>query len=309
MSGKQWSSRYGGWICGCQALTLPYIEADMIAHGVVQTQLDFAQLCYNSGVVASAGTHDGGGAADGRQYSATCRSVWKKWGCLAFYRYPPTFPYHNHVLWVGCPHLAWLAKQQVTGALSGGWNGLGAYHSDHRVRSGSSARYGEWDRVPADTWQQALAKHKPVPPPPTPPPKGILGMTKALYSASKTPQNLVKGKAQWVKLKDGNTSFVYGQTVLSLATITVQASGLKGSEVIHLAWQLVYAKTGEPDIIRSTRRIGLTLTAAMPRGQLTWTGAVPKSDKSGYEVRLRAVATTNAAAAKLDYALAEGAEA
>lgn len=63
----------GGWSfysCPCVAEWWPLVQTMALRRGLVKQKLDVSQGGYNrGGVSASAGTHDGGGVLDLRQYS------------------------------------------------------------------------------------------------------------------------------------------------------------------------------------------------------------------------------------------------
>lgn len=135
-----------GWGCTCMAVTLPLIEADMLAKGLIKRSIDFFQWGYNRGqVAASAGTHDLGGVADCGQWSLEQRRVWAAWGTMPFPRttqFGWTTGDHLHVVWHGCPHQMSSAAQQVRDGLAGR-DGL----VSNRVRNFEK---------PTRTWQEAV---------------------------------------------------------------------------------------------------------------------------------------------------------
>jgi hypothetical protein len=288
---KIWLPRWGIYGCECMRDSLPHIESDMIAHKIIHTKLDWYQGGYHKGTTASAGTHDGGGVGDTAQYSSAAGAIWKKWGVLWYYRHPPLFSYHGHLAWVGCPHGAAPLKQQVAGALHSGWNGL----------AGRSAAYGEWFRVPALTWQQAVKKYaKPAPPKPSAP-KGLLGMTSEIgpFNATKA-QPLPNGKPVHLRINDkpSRHTIIGTRAAQAVATAAIRVTGLKAGERVDLDWQLIYVfvKGGRPDISR-VLRYGSSVTFGKPGTEITWSGGVPASDKKGYDLRLRLRATAHAKAA------------
>ncbi|WP_162143128.1 GH25 family lysozyme [Granulicoccus phenolivorans] len=109
--------------CRCMAITLPLIEADMLARGLIRQNLDFFQWGYNRGRVrASADTHDKGGVADNGQWSPAQRQVWADWGTMPFPRtreFGWTEGEHLHVVWYGCPHQMESTAGQVRSGLAG----------------------------------------------------------------------------------------------------------------------------------------------------------------------------------------------
>ena len=282
------------------AATLPLIQADMIRGKDLKRRLDFAQGAYNVGVAASARTHWGGGVADTLQCNwSTFGHYWKKYGVIDFERFPPLFAHHGHLVWVGCPHQHPQADAQEKGAVKSGWNGL----------AGAASRYGEWFRVPDLTWQQAVKKYKPAPPPP-PVEKGILGMTVPLYyhwgPAGGTP--LPKGKVVWPVLNDkGGISVIGKPTALCTLTATVGVTGLAAGESVAATFELVYdyAADGKPTVSISARRPKV-LTASNNVRTIHFTGRVPKSDKTGATVKLRVRLQANANAAKLAFIQIDG---
>lgn len=88
--------------------------------------LGIMQGAYNSGgVAASAGTHDGGGVFDSRNYSWTELTVMRKIGIIAWKRTPSQgFVFHNHSVIRGCPHLSSGAAYQQSEFVNYRHNGL-----------------------------------------------------------------------------------------------------------------------------------------------------------------------------------------
>lgn len=240
---KIWLPRWGIYGCKCMKETLPGVEADMIAAGIIRERLDFYQGAYHKGTAASAGTHDGGGAVDayphqGGPANSKGQKIWEKWGAICYYRYPPLFGYHNHVLWRGCPHLAPLARRQVGGAVRSGWNGL----------SGRSARYGQKAIVPSRTWEQAVKKYeiKPVKPAPKKS-EGWFGMAAPKMTERKKPFGLKARREAVLPINDkGDSSLVVGKVDDFYTKITVHVSGLPAGQTIHFRAGHVDYKKGAP---------------------------------------------------------------
>ena len=141
-----------GWGCHCMAVTLPKVEDEMLALGLIHTCLDVYQWAYNRGKVdASAGTHDLGGVIDVGQYSLPQRKVFAKWGWMPFPR-TKAFGWsggaHCHAAVVGCPHQVEYVRWQVRSGLAGG-DGLGPM---------TSLRGKKWwgFEKPTHTWQQRM---------------------------------------------------------------------------------------------------------------------------------------------------------
>jgi hypothetical protein len=297
--------RYGRnfYGCECMARTLPLIEADMIRGGDLKAVLDFAQGAYNVGVTASAQTHWGGGVADTAQCNwAKFGHYWKKWGVIDFERFAPLFPHHGHLVWVGCPHQNVQCDAQERGAVKSGWNGL----------SGRASRYGEWFRVPAVSWQEAVKKYTPPPKPPAPPkpppPKGILGMTKPIYYHWGPPGGtaLPDGGVVWPILdKDGHISLEDGAGLVSY-TATVGISGLGAGERVDAAFQLVDDFPGTKPTLALGMRRPKALTAGNNVRTIHFTGRIPKSKNAGGTTKLRVNLTAHAKAAKLAWVQIDG---
>jgi peptidoglycan hydrolase-like protein with peptidoglycan-binding domain len=117
-----------------------------VARGCV---LDLTQGSYSSGVSQSAGTHDGGGAADisvhslcGRSHAAVVRAL-RTVGFAAWYRTPAQgdWPTHIHAIAISDPDLSSGAQSQV-GDYFSGRNGLAGHGPD------------DGPAVPKVTWEQ-----------------------------------------------------------------------------------------------------------------------------------------------------------
>jgi hypothetical protein len=296
--------RYGMFGCECMVRTLPLIEADMIKGGDLKAVIDFAQGAYNQGVAASARTHWLGGVADTVQCNwAKYGHYWRKWGVIDFERFPPLFPHHGHLIWVGCTHQHAQADAQEKGAVKSGWNGL----------SGRASRYGERFRVPTMTWQEAVKKYdrpKPPPPPPPPPPKpeGILGMTKPIYYHWGPPGGtpLPNGGIVWPVLdKEGHISIEDG-TGLVTASATVGITGLAAGEYVVAGFELVDDFPGT----KETKSLGMrrlkTLTPANNVRTVHFKGKVPTSKNAGATTKLRVHLSAHAKAAKLAWIQIDG---
>lgn len=110
---------YGYASCGCQAASLPMIEARLREVGGIRRDLSglITQGAYSTSVSASAGTHSGGGVWD-VAWSTVDTDVkvlaWRESGVAMFPRTPDQgFPYHGHGVWLGCPHLSPSAAKQL----------------------------------------------------------------------------------------------------------------------------------------------------------------------------------------------------
>jgi hypothetical protein len=119
------------------------------AEGIFGSQVVLTQGSYNpGGVDASAGTHDGGGAADVSVsgMSATTRTnllkALRKVGFAAWYRTPAQgFEYHVHIMAISDPDLSSGAQHQ-TGDYYLGMNGLAGRGAD------------DGPSVPKVTWEE-----------------------------------------------------------------------------------------------------------------------------------------------------------
>lgn len=113
----------GGWSfysCPCVAEWWPLVQTMALRRGLVRQKLDVSQGGYNrGGVAASAGTHDGGGVLDLRQYSGGVVKLLREAGSAAWHRGAPHFADHTHLVLVGCPHASAGAKRQVASYLAG----------------------------------------------------------------------------------------------------------------------------------------------------------------------------------------------
>lgn len=102
------------WGCPCVEQWWPLVQKLALKRGLVRQKLDVSQGGYNKGgVAASAGTHDGGGVLDLRQYSEPVVLLLREAGAAAWHRRPPHFSHHTHLVLVGCPHASAGAKRQV----------------------------------------------------------------------------------------------------------------------------------------------------------------------------------------------------
>jgi hypothetical protein len=136
----------GGWTCDCVAISLPWVEADMIRRGLIKYNIDIAQLGWRGDVGASAGTHDEGGATDTwGQWNTEAIDVWRLWGWTMQRRDLTGVNTHAHGWPWGCTHLAPAAQQQAED-WERGLNGL-AY---------PSKVVGRW---PVKHWRQALEEN------------------------------------------------------------------------------------------------------------------------------------------------------
>lgn len=107
----------------------------LAAEKLLGYQLHLIQGSYNSGVSASAGTHDGGGAMDvwgkGTAHWGTEIAVLRRVGFAAWGRTPSQGPwgYHEHCIAIGDPELSSGARAQVVDYFNGR-NGLAGNGKD-----------------------------------------------------------------------------------------------------------------------------------------------------------------------------------
>jgi hypothetical protein len=138
----------GGWTCSCVAISLPWVEADMIRRQIIQQSIDVLQLGWRGDVSASAGTHDEGGCTDVGQWSTAAIQCWREWGWTMQRRDLIGIKTHGHGWPYGCPHLAPAAQAQARD-----WddrrNGL--------VSNGPVV--GKW---PVKRWDDALDERKQI---------------------------------------------------------------------------------------------------------------------------------------------------
>lgn len=119
-----YTSFRGRTCCTCLAAWLPAFEAELIARGVIKTNIDIAQLTGDA--AASASVHSQGGAFDIRQHDAVTIRVARKMGADATWaRTGPSWVgnEHAHGVLTGCPHNS-PARYQIEAVLDG-YNGLG----------------------------------------------------------------------------------------------------------------------------------------------------------------------------------------
>jgi len=145
---------HGYTACDCIVASGPLVEKRFREAGLIVQDFSglVSQGCYSNGAVAaSAGTHDGGGVLDLKDwtpYRADTDALFTACGWIDFYRpygilYAKS-PAHHHVVVNGCPHLSYAAQRQLTDAKAG-LNGLAGKGKD----SGP---------LPLKTWQQAVAE-------------------------------------------------------------------------------------------------------------------------------------------------------
>jgi len=131
----------------------------LAAEKILGYQFDIIQGSYNSGVAASAGTHDGGGAVDvwgkGGSHVAAEVAALRKVGFAAWGRTPAQGPwgYHEHAIAIGDPELSSGARNQVT-AYKNGRNGLASNGRDTFTRAYVN-----------NTWEKYKASVTPAKPP------------------------------------------------------------------------------------------------------------------------------------------------
>ncbi|MGA4507159.1 hypothetical protein ACQB6R_05530 [Propionibacteriaceae bacterium G1746] len=129
----------GGSFTGCSCLQewWPLVNAMALKRGLINETLDVSQGSFSGGAVtASAGTHDGGGVLDLRQFSDKVITLLREAGSAAWHRTPAqsaAFPHHTHLVLVGCPHLASGAADQVD-SYKRGRNGLASDGPDDGPR-------------------------------------------------------------------------------------------------------------------------------------------------------------------------------
>lgn len=106
-----------------------------------------AQGSYSTSVAASAGTHDGGGAADFSVRLMTAKkrekmlNALKDAGFAAWYRTKADgFDPHVHAVAIGCPDLAPIAKRQVTD-YDKCLNGLSGHAADPSYRPSPKVKF------------------------------------------------------------------------------------------------------------------------------------------------------------------------
>lgn len=146
---------HGKRACTCQQKTLPYLERDLRAAGLIKKDLSglITQQAYNSTVDASGPTHDRGGVWDvvHRLVDTDAKKkIWMKHGWIPFDRRTEDapgskWPNHGHMVVAGCPHRDPSAVKQEVAARNGR-NGL-ANNGPFRGDPG-----------PIITWEQALAR-------------------------------------------------------------------------------------------------------------------------------------------------------
>lgn len=146
---------HGKKACTCQQKTLPYLERDLRAAGLIIKDLSglITQQAYNSTVDASGSTHDGGGVWDvvHRLVDTDAKKrIWARHGWIPFDRRTEDapiskWPDHGHMVVAGCPHRDASAMKQEASARAG----RNALANNGPFRG---------DCGPIITWEQALAR-------------------------------------------------------------------------------------------------------------------------------------------------------
>jgi len=157
----------GRTVCSCVKISVEQvIEPRLRAEcgWAANRKLRIFQGCYSNAVSKSGGTHGEGGALDTEKLNDAETRVARECGTTSWQRGTPQDTYfddHNHWIFIGCPDLSPEASSQVT-AYRRGKNGLANGGPDKSPR------------VAYITWQDALKKYKPKPPPQK---EGLLGMS------------------------------------------------------------------------------------------------------------------------------------
>lgn len=133
------------------------------AERIAGANMPVTQGSYNTGVGASAGTHNGGGALDlavggltRRQINRRVRAL-RTVGFAAWYRspLPGVWGAHIHAIAIGTKDLASIARSQV-GDYKRGRNGL----AGHKVDRHRKMMQGHGGTVPYQTWEQYRRKQR-----------------------------------------------------------------------------------------------------------------------------------------------------
>lgn len=269
-------------VCECQYITLPLIEADMKAKGIIKNSIDIYQGGYNKGgVAASAGTHDGGGVLDVGQYSDAALKCWREWGVEMQRRTRAQgFDPHGHGVWKGCNHVSAGARYQQS-EWEAGRNGL-------RGRGPITGPDPKGKKTP--TWQQAVKNHAAKPP--APPTEGVLGMTKIAKSGN-TKSQTITGDGQWhgLAINDlGHATLITSPVKQYIAVSGVTISDLPVGKVAQLRYMAVsvFADKKTKDVIEYKYPIvELIGSEGSTFGELVWLNDLNGSPKKGADLRLR----------------------
>lgn len=172
---------HGYRACECIRDSASLVELRLREAGLIQHDLRglISQGCYSGGVVAaSAGTHNGGGVLDVKDwtpYRQDADNLFTACGWIAFYRtYGQLYaksPAHWHIVLNGCPHLY---RPDATNQLADAKAGLNALRG-----KGKDSGPRPWI-----TWQQAVgttSKPAPLAPTPTPPEDDMRDYVAAFY--------------------------------------------------------------------------------------------------------------------------------
>ena len=151
---------HGKKACTCQQKTLPYLERDLRAAGLIVKDLSglITQQAYNSTVNASGPTHDGGGVWDVEHRLVDTdakKRIWARHGWIPFDRRTidapiSQWPNHGHMVVAGCDHRDASAMKQEASARAG----RNALANNGPFRG---------DCGPIITWEQALARETGTP--------------------------------------------------------------------------------------------------------------------------------------------------
>jgi peptidoglycan hydrolase-like protein with peptidoglycan-binding domain len=131
----------------------------LAAEKLLGYQFRIIQGSYNSGVAASAGTHDGGGAVDlwGKGTGSAVKevAVLRRVGFAAWWRTPAQGNWGNHIhaIAIGDPELSSGARAQVTEYLNG-YNGLAGNGRDTFTRTYAKRGY-TWEDYKASITPKA----------------------------------------------------------------------------------------------------------------------------------------------------------
>lgn len=115
------------------------------ARALYGSNFPISQGSYNTGVAASAGTHDGGGCVDIGDVSTKLLKALKQAGFAAWIRTPNEgFSYHTHACAIGDKEMAGIAKNQVTSFFNGrnGLSGNGKDTHPDRYYPAWTKKYG-----------------------------------------------------------------------------------------------------------------------------------------------------------------------
>jgi hypothetical protein len=314
-----YSSRWGAhyrWFNGGWVTTTDYAILVVVA-AIVRPwwgTLWLTQGGLSTGVRASAMTHAGLGGFDISVAGHSKAQVWRLCVVLLLCGFIPfprgwvadSFQYHKHIHVVSQESYGSL-HQQAKDQLHRYW--FSYFNGGNGLAGIPWQRYAGPGNRP-QRWYDSPYRQRPTPPPkpppPPPPPKGILGMSKPIYSRRDTAWKVPA--RDWNDVPTDATNgypTVTGETPAATVTATLRISGLADDEWVEAGWRCVeiVARGGKAVTVPRSGRLPMTVIGIKNRRQnktITFNGPVPKNQ------RLRLAVRTNSATAVVDQVEVQG---